>query len=239
MHTETVVYQADGLEMRGELYIGEGQSPRPGILVFPEAFGLGDHAKERARRLAEMGYAALACDLHGNATLLDDLQQVIPLIRALSENPERMRARGQEALAALQARTEVDENRVAAIGFCFGGAMALELARSGAPLAATVGFHSTLRTQRPEDAANIQGRVLVAIGADDPMIDVAQRTAFEEEMRAGGVDWQIHLYGGVVHSFTNPAADRMNRPEAIRYSPSADARSWKAMCDLFAEAFAE
>ena len=114
--------------------------------------------------------------------------------------------------------------------------MALELARSGADVKAVVGFHSGLGTAAPqEDAKSIKGRVLVCIGADDPMIDAAQRAAFEGEMRAAGVDWQMHLYGGTVHSFTNQGAAKRGMPDAIRYSPEADARSWAAMRELFGE----
>lgn len=238
MHSEQVNYEADGLAMQGQLYVGDGQGPRPGILVFPEAFGLGDHAKSRAERLAKMGYVALACDLHGDAKVYDDLDTVMGLIGPLRVDPMRTRARARGGLDALLAHSEVNPERVAAIGYCFGGTMALELARGGADIAGVVGFHSGLATVRPEDAAAITGKVLVCIGADDPGIDADQRRAFEEEMRTGKVDWKMHLYGGVVHSFTNPAADRLGRPDFVRYDAKADARSWIAMQAFFDEVFA-
>ena len=238
MHSEQVNYEADGLAMQGQLYVGDGQAPRPGILVFPEAFGLGEHAKSRAERLAKMGYVALACDLHGDAKVYDELDTVMGLIGPLRDDPLRTRARARAGLDALLARPEVDATRVAAIGFCFGGTMALELARGGAAVAGVVGFHSGLATVRPEDAAAITGKVLVCIGADDPGIDADQRRTFEEEMRAGKVDWQMHLHGGVVHSFTNPAADRLGRPDFARYDAKGDARSWTAMDSFFDEVFA-
>ena len=238
MKTEVLTYTADNLNMRSELTVGEGEGRRPGVLVFPEAFGLSDHARGRAQRLAELGYVALACDLHGEAALHTDLGTAIGLITPMMEDPMRTRARAQGGLEALLARPEVDPARVAAIGFCFGGTMALELARSGAPIAAAVGFHSGLKTARPEDAKNIKGRVLVCIGADDPGIDLQQRIGFEEEMRAGNVDWQIHAYGGVVHSFTNKNAGKLGRPEFARYSETADVRSWASMRELFGEVFA-
>lgn len=115
--------------------------------------------------------------------------------------------------------------------------MALELARSGADIAGVVGFYSGLATVAPQDAKNIKAKVLVCIGADDPSIPHEQRRAFEEEMRDGKVDWQMTLFGGVVHSFTNPEADKMGRPEMSRYDARADARSWQRMCDLFNEIF--
>ena len=238
MQTEELTNVADGLAMRSELYIGEGTGRRPSVLVFPEAFGLGDHARSRARRLAELGYVALACDLHGDAAQFTDLNQVMGMLGPLYQDPLKNRARGQGALNALLARPEVDAKRIAAIGFCFGGTMALELARGGAPLAAVAGFHSGLKTVRPEDAEKIRAKVLVAIGADDPAIPLEQRLAFEQEMRAGKVDWQMHVYGGVVHSFTNEHADAAGKPEMLRYSAEADRRSWASMRALFDEVFA-
>ncbi|MBE7213145.1 MAG: dienelactone hydrolase family protein, partial [Gluconacetobacter diazotrophicus] len=199
MRRETVSYQADGLSMRGELFFADADRPRPGVLVFPEAFGLSQHAIERAESLARLGFVALACDLHGEARLIDALEPAIAALQPLFADPEKTRARARGALDALLARPEVDRARVAAIGFCFGGTMALELARGGADTVATVGFHSGLGTKAPKDDAKaIKGRVLVCIGADDPMIDAAQRGAFEEEMRHGGVDWQLLLHGNAV-----------------------------------------
>lgn len=238
MNTETLNYEADGLRMVSRLYHQEGEGgPRPGVLVFPEAFGLGEHAMSRAQRLAELGYIALACDLHGDGRVFGELNEVMPLIEPLRADPLRTRARASAALDALKGRAEVELSKVAAIGYCFGGTMALELARGGANVAGVVGFHSGLATARPEDAKNIRGKVLVCIGADDPSIPPEQRAAFEKEMRGGGVDWQMNLYGGVVHSFTNPAADRMGQPERSRYDAKADARSWAEMLAFFDEIF--
>jgi dienelactone hydrolase len=235
MQETELAYTADSLDMRGTLYLPSAAAPVPGVLVFPEAFGLSDHARGRARRLAEAGYAALAADLHGEAKLIEDLGAVMPIINELRGDPLRIRARAVGALDALTARAEVAGQPVGAIGFCFGGTMALELARSGAAVKAVVGFHSGLATARPQDASNISGRVLVCIGADDPGIPAEQRAAFEDEMRKGGVQWRLDLYGGVVHSFTNPHADRMGRPEFARYDAEADRLSWAAMTDLFAQ----
>jgi dienelactone hydrolase len=162
----------------------------------------------------------------------------MPIIGALRADALAIRARVLPALDALVARPEVEAARIGAIGFCFGGTMALELARSGANVAATVGFHSGLGTSRKEDAAQIQGRVLVCIGADDPGIPAEQRAEFEAEMRAGGVRAQMMVYGGVVHSFTNEQADKMGRPEFARFDAEADRHSWMLMQDAFRQAFA-
>jgi dienelactone hydrolase len=239
MNHETLTYQADGLTMRSQLFFEPGSGRRAGVLVFPEAFGLGEHAISRAKRLAEQGYVALACDLHGDGRIVDDLQEAVGLLQPLLAEPARTRARASGALKALTGRSEVDATRVASIGYCFGGTMSLELARSGANLKAVVGFHSGLGTNAPQtDAKAIKARVLVCIGADDPMIPPEQRAAFETEMRNAGVDWQIHLYGNTVHSFTNPEAAKRNMPDAIRYSAEADERSWAALQELFSETLA-
>ncbi|CAN5915105.1 dienelactone hydrolase family protein [soil metagenome] len=230
MLQETVSYQADGLSLEGQLFALPSPGPRPGILVFPEAFGLGDNAKARARRLAELGYAALACDLHGEGRFIDDLDTALGQLGPLFENPLRTRLRAEAAHRALAARPEVDPARIAAIGFCF--PMPLELARSGADVKAVVGFHTVLTTKAAVQGG-IKAHVLVCIGADDPFISAEDRRSFEVEMRGAGADWQMELYGGTVHSFTSQDAVRHGRPDAIRYSAAADKRSWAAMLELF------
>jgi dienelactone hydrolase len=238
MNTEVLSYEADGCLMQSHLYYADNPSQRPGILVFPEVFGLSQHAKNQAQRLAELGYVTLACDLHGEGKLFPDLKSVGGIVERLRNEPAHIRSRAKGGLDALAARPEVDPSRIAAIGFCFGGTMALELARGGSPIIGVVGFHSGLATVAPEDARNIKGKVLVCIGADDPVIPLEQRIDFEKEMRNGGVDWQMNLYGGVVHSFTNPDADIGGRTEVSRYDKKAAARSWASMRAFLDEIFA-
>jgi dienelactone hydrolase len=237
MHTEVVTYEADGLSMRGHLYVDGGGYRRPGVLVFPEAFGLSEHAKAQAERLARLGYVSLACDLHGEGQLMSDREAALEIIKELRNNPVRIRARANGGLQVLRVRPEIDPSRIAAIGYCFGGTMALELARGGSDILGVVGFHSGLATVAPQDARSIKGKVLVCIGADDPSIPADQRIAFEKEMRDGGVDWQMNIYGGVVHSFTNPTADELGRPDFARYDAKAAARSWAEMRSFFEEIF--
>jgi dienelactone hydrolase len=233
MRTEILTYEADGLRFKSELYVEAGTEPRPGVLVFPEAFGLGDHARTRAEGLAKLGYVALACDIHGEGRHVADLGEALGLLKPLYADTKRMRARGLAALQALRQQEEVEAPQTASIGFCFGGTMSLELARSGADLKAVVGFHSGLSTTAPKsDAKAYRGRVLVCIGADDPFIKPEERAGFEAEMRDAGIGWQMHLYGGTVHSFTNREADARNNP-AMRYSEVADKESWAAMQELF------
>ncbi len=234
---EPLPYAVGELAMVGELFLPAPRAhagPAPAVLVFPDATGINRHARTRARRLADAGYVALACDLHGGGTTME-FGAAMTVIRALRADPPRVRALGAGALDVLASRPEVDAARVAAIGYCFGGTVALELARGGAALTAVVGFHSGLATARPAEASTIRARVLACIGADDPTIPPEQRADFEREMTAARVDWQLHVYGGVVHSFTNPDADRGGRLEVSRYDAAADARSWAAMRQLFAE----
>lgn len=239
MRSEVLKYEAIGLNMESVLYFDESKTgKRPAVLVFPEAFGLSEHAKEKAQRLAELGYVTLANDLFGEGKIVDSLDEAMAFVGPLLQDPLKLRAYAQAGLQALLARPEVDASKIASIGYCMGGTVSLELARGGADIKGVAGFHSGLGTARPEDAKDIKGKVLVCIGADDPMIGPEARQKFVEEMTEGKVDWQMHLYGGVVHSFTNKEADSRGMPDMIRYSASADARSWEALVDFLEEIFA-
>jgi dienelactone hydrolase len=235
MKTTDIAYDADGASMIGTLVTPDGLTGRvPGILVCHEGPGLSDHARDIAVWLAQAGYVAFAMDYHGGGQPLSDMGETMKRIMAWLADPAGIRARATAALEVLKAQPGVDPGRLAAIGYCFGGTTALELARQGADLKAVVGFHSGLGTARPADAANIKGRVLVQIGADDPIIPAQQRLDFEQEMTAGKVDWRLLLYGGAGHSFTNPQVDQLGRP-GFAYNALADRRSWRAMIDLFDE----
>jgi dienelactone hydrolase len=237
MKVQEIEYHADGARMLGTLALEETRyDRRPGVLVCHEGPGLSDHAKNVGMRLAGLGYVAFAMDYHGDGKPLADMTEAMRRIQAFMADPTGIRARASAALNVLKAQPQTDPNRIAAIGYCFGGTTALELARSGADVHAVVGFHSGLGTARPADAKNIKGKVLVQVGADDPIIPNEQRLAFEKEMTAAGVDWRLNLYGGAGHSFTNPQVDAMRRP-GFRYHSPSDRRSWDAMLDLFAETF--
>ncbi len=232
MHEETLTYEADGLTMRSQLFFDSAPSPRAGILVFPEAFGLNSRAIGQAKRLATLGYVALACDLHGEGRAIEDLQESMAALQPLFDNPARTRSRACAALEAFVRRPEVDSARVAAIGFCF--PMPLELARSGADIKAVVGFHTGLATKLPATGrGSIKPHVVVCVGADDPFIPAAHRAEFEAEMRAVGARWQMNVYGNTVHSFTVEDAEKRNMPDAIRYSPQSSDRAWASAFDLF------
>ena len=236
MHSEVLKYQVNGLNMESVLYFDETKTgKRPAVLLFPEGFGLSPHAKEKAQRLAKLGYVVLASDLYGEGKNVGTLDEVMAFVGALMSDSQKIRGYAEAGLKALIGRAEVDESKIAAIGYCIGGTVSLELARSGADVKGVAGFHSGLGTLRPQDAKDIQGKVLVCIGADDPIIGPDARKEFIEEMTAGKVDWQLHLYGGVVHSFTNKEADTRGAPDTLRYSADADRRSWNSLVGFLEE----
>ena len=236
MKTSTIDYRDGAVNLRGFLAYDERTSgKRPGVLVMPEAFGLGDHAKQRAERLAELGYVALAGDPYGEGFLAKDLQEAMGVAMPLRDDPPRFRQRARAALETLAALPQVDASRLAMIGYCMGGSFSLELARDGAPLKGVVSFHGALETKRPAQAGQVKAKVLVCHGADDPLVPPAAVSAFTEEMTQAGADWQLIMYGGTVHSFTNPAAGGM---PGLAYNASSDKRSWQAMRDFFDEIFA-
>jgi len=238
MHTRDIDYAGGDAQLRGYLACSDTGARRPGVLVFHEGLGLGDFAMERARRLAGHGYVALAADMFGDRQQAANLDQAMALIGGLRTNTARLRARARAALATLTALPEVDATRCAAIGFCFGGTVALELARDGADLKAVVSFHGVLSTTQPAAAGAVRASVLVLTGADDPLAPPEQIAAFENEMRAGKVaDWQVTSYGNVLHGFTNPSADGSIMSSAL-YDAQADRRSWAAMQGLFDEVLA-
>jgi dienelactone hydrolase len=232
-----IAYEVAGTTYLGTYYADDGLAgARPGVLVAPEGGGLTEHTRSIARRLSDVGYAALAMDYYGGGKPLDDINQVMVRLGPWFADPTGIREIATAALAALAAEPETDPTKLAAIGYCFGGTTALELARSGAALKAVVGFHSGLGTVKPAAAGAIKGKVLVNIGADDPIVPPEQRAAFEAEMKTAGVDWRVILYGCVGHSFTNPDVGRLER-EGFAYDAVADRRSWAAMIDLFGEVF--
>lgn len=227
-------YEADGVRMVGQLYAGEGTHKRPGVLVAHESPGLAEHTRRIAERLADLGYVALAVDYQGGGQIVTDREEMMRRFAAFMADPTGIRARMAAALEALKADPRVDAPRLAAIGYCYGGTASLELARSGADLKAVVGFHCGLTTARPDDAGAVKGKVLVCIGAADPVVPASDRSAFEAEMTRASVDWRLNLLGGTAHSFTNPEADGWGMP-GFSYHADSDRRAWQAMRDLFAE----
>jgi len=229
-------YRDDYANLRGILLSEPAAGRRPGVVLFPDARGIGEHAVECAQRLVTAGFIVLVADLYGEGLTAQDMEHAGQLMGDLRADVGRWRGRAEAARRALSQQASVDPEKIAVIGYCFGGTTALELARSGASLMAVVSFHGGLASPRPQDAARIKAKVLVCHGAADPLVPPAQVAAFEREMMKTGVDWQMHIYGGAVHAFTNPAADEAGVP-ALAYNAAADRRSWAAMLDLFSEVF--
>ncbi|MEY2755714.1 MAG: hypothetical protein RJB65_2072 [Actinomycetota bacterium] len=235
MESHDIEYDLDGVRYVGHMATPDGDGPRPAVLVCHEGPGMTEHARHRARRLArELGYIAFALDYWGGGEPLPAADVPERLGWIMGNQPETRR-RARAGLDILLAHPRADRSRVGAMGYCFGGTMSLELGRDGAPVHAIVGFHSGLANATPADAANISGKVLVCLGVDDPIIPLAQRAAFEQEMNDAGVDWQMHLYSGAGHSFTNKNADGTRR--GFEYHEQSDLRSWRAMSDFFLEVF--
>lgn len=235
VQTKVVEYKQGDAILEGYLaWDAALQGQRPGVLVVHEWTGLGDYAKDRSRKLAEMGYLALAVDIYGKGIRPKPPRDAAAQAGIYKKDHPLMRARMQAGLDALRSNPMCDPKRIAAIGYCFGGTCVLELARSGADIAGVVSFHGGLDTPTPADAKNIKCKVLVLHGGDDPHVPRKEFDAFVDEMRAGGVDWELVIYGGAVHSFTNPASGN-DKSRGAAYDAKADRRSWEAMKVFFGE----
>jgi len=233
MRTETLEYEYGGVTFVGELARPDTQSgARPGILVVHEGTGITDHAKRRARELAERGYVALAADMFGGGNVAPSLVEGRPRMMALRADLDLLRGRVNAGLAALKAQPYVDGKRLGAIGFCFGGLCVLELARSGAEVAGVVSFHGILRTDRPAKPGDIHGKVLACHGAVDPFVSAEDVAGFQKELTEAGVDWHLLVNGGAGHGFTNPGATSLGVP-GVAYDANAERRSFAAMRDFF------
>ena len=230
---EAVAYKHGDTQLEGWLVLPEGKA-KAGVLVVHEWWGHNDYARKRAAQLARLGYAAFALDMYGKGVVTDDPAKAKEQATKFYSDRKLMRDRAAAGLAVLKDKAKTDV--LGAIGYCFGGTVVLELARSGADVRGVVSFHGGLGTPKPEDAKNIKGKVLVCHGADDGFISPEELAGFEKEMRDAKVDWQLVKYGGSVHSFTSPEADKRGMA-GVAYNEKADHRSWKAMEQFFAEAF--
>jgi len=234
---ETIEYKQGDTVCEGYLaYDDSLNSVRPGVLIVHDWMGNGDFSKKRAEDLAKLGYVAFACDIYGKGVRPADRKEASAQAGKFKGDRPLLRARAQAGLDVLKSQKNVDQTKLAAMGYCFGGTTSLELARSGAPLVGVISFHGGLATPNPDDAKNIKGKVLALHGADDPGVPAPEVSSFEDEMRKAGVDWQLVKYGGAVHAFTNPAAGNDNSKGAA-YNEKADKRSWEHMKVFFAEIF--
>jgi dienelactone hydrolase len=235
--TEPLEYKDGQTVLKGYLAYDEStDAKRPGVLVFSEWYGLNEYAKSRARQLAALGYVALAADMYGDGKVAESPAEAAGLAEGLRRDRKAMRVRALLALTELERIKTVDPDKTAAIGYCLGGTVALELARSGAVMRGVVSFHGGLDTPNPADGMNIKCKVLVCHGAKDPHVDANQVAAFQKEMTDANVDWHMIVYSGAVHAFTNPASGN-NPASGVAYNEKADRRSWTAMKSFFDEVF--
>ncbi len=236
--TELVTYKQGDTVCEGWLaYDDAVKGARAGVLLVHDWFGCTDHQKEQVQKLAALGYVALAADIYGKGVRPANAGEAGAEAGKYYKDRALLRARVRAGLDFLSSRPQADAARLAVTGYCFGGLTALELARSGAPVKAVVTFHGALSSADPADAKNIKGSVLNLHGADDPYVKAEEVKAYQDEMRAAGVDWEFVQYSGAVHSFTDPRAGSDNSKGAA-YNASADKRSWEAMKDFLAERLA-
>jgi len=235
--TKKVEYKYDGVTFIGHIFWDDAvKGQRPGVLVVHEWWGLDAYAKSRAEQLAKMGYVAFACDMYGNGEVTEHPMDATKMATAVRKNVDIWRGRAIEALKQLTACEYCDPKNVAAIGYCFGGTTALQLAATGADLKAVVTFHSALPTLKPEEAKAIKARVLVCHGADDKFIKPESIDSFKSTMAEAKVNFEFVAYPGAVHSFTVPEADK-HKIDGMAYNKDADEKSWASMKKLFGEVF--
>ena len=229
---QTVTYTVDGMKMKSYFVYDEGvQGKRPGVLVVPEWWGLNDYARKRAQMIAGLGYAALAVDMYGEGKVADTPAEATQASSAVMKNFDIGRDRFLGAMKFLQEKTIVDPKKIAAIGYCFGGGVVLNMARQGIDLQGVVSFHGDLTPVKPAQPGSIKAKILALTGGDDQIVPPEAVKAFQKEMKAAGADFRIVSYPGAKHSFTNPKATalgkKFNLP--IGYNAQADQKSWEEM----------
>jgi dienelactone hydrolase len=232
MKEDRIEFTSAGRSFAGRLFAPDstGDAARRAVLVLHGGAGIGAHEIERAQTLAGLGYVAFVPDLFGE--VFTSRERGVEVITRLVDDAATLRMRLADALACMRSRPGVDTARTAAIGFCFGGLAAIELARSGADLRAVVSFHGGLTARTPAEPMQVKASILVCTGAADPYVTREHRSAFEEEMTGAQADWQMHVYAHAMHGFTERGG--FERP-GCKYHERADRRSWSAMRALFDE----
>ena len=235
--TRAIDYKAGDTDLQGYLaYDDAATGKRPAVMIIHEWWGLTDYPKHRAEQLAKLGYVAFAADVYGKGVTTDDPKRAQELMQQTTGDREALKQRLMAARDVLLQQPNVDGSKVAVMGYCMGGAIALEMARAGADVAGVVSFHGVLATQHPAQPGRIKAKVLVCHGAADPFVPPKDLGDFAKEMDAAGADWQVNVYSHAKHAFTNPKADE-HKIEGISYNAEADRRSWEAMKAFFAEIF--
>ena len=209
---------------------------RPAVLINHTWVGRDVFVAEKAKKIAALGYVGFAVDMYGKGVLGSSVEENTKLMQPFMDNREMLQKRMNAALYAVKLMPWVDDSKIAAMGFCFGGLCSLDLARTGADLKGVISFHGLLGAPGNTQGNAIKAKILALHGHDDPMVPVEQVLAFEQEMTKAGADWQLHTFGNTMHAFTNPAA---NNPDfGTVYQADADRRSWLAMENFLTEVFA-
>jgi dienelactone hydrolase len=233
--TKTIDYEFDGAKLKGFLaYDDATTNKRPGVLVVHEWWGLNDYAKERCKKLAELGYVAFAVDMYGDGRSVDHPDDARKMATAVRQNLKTWRGRAEAGLKQLTSQPNVDAAKIAAIGYCFGGSTCLQLAFSGADLKAVATFHAALPTPTPEEAKAIKAKLYIAHGGDDSFVPEKSIASLKEALDQAKVTYKFESFPGVVHSFTVPGADKIGM-KGMKYDRTADEKSWKEMQTLFKE----
>ena len=238
--TNRIEYQVGDASHQGYLaYDNESADPRPGIIIVHEWWGLNDYIVRRAHMLAELGYVALAIDMYGGGQVAESPDEAGGLMNGVLGDMERGTAALQAGYQLLLNQPGVDAARTAAIGYCFGGAMVLHMARIGMPLSAVASFHGALGSFHTPAPGSVKASILVCHGAADSMVSMDDLEAFRAEMDGAGADYEVLLLDGAKHGFTNPEADTNAEKYGIDlgYQQQADAQSWAAMQNLFERRF--
>ncbi|WP_085629631.1 MULTISPECIES: dienelactone hydrolase family protein [unclassified Pseudomonas] len=241
--TQEIPYQsADGTKLIGYYAYDDAlKGPRPGVVVVHEWWGLNDYAKRRARDLAGLGYSALAIDMYGDGKNTEHPKDAMAFMQAALKDSAAAGARFQAGLDLLKKQPQTDPQRLAAIGYCFGGGVVLNAARQGVPLAGVVSFHGALATSTPAAPGSVKAKILVEHGALDSMVTPDNVAAFKAEMDKAGADYRFVTLDGAKHGFSNPDADRLSHGEHggpdIGYNKAADEKSWADMQAFFKNIF--
>jgi dienelactone hydrolase len=236
---ENVNYSADGVSMNGFVaYDASREGLRPGVIVIHEWWGLNDYVKRRAKQLAELGYIAFALDMYGDGKTADNPDSAGKYAMRFYQDPKLAQTRFEAALAKLKTYAQTDSTKIAAIGYCFGGAQALNMARLGEPLKGVVSFHGNLMGV-PLDKNKLKAEILVCHGAADTFVKPEEIEQFKKDMDAAGVKYTFKSYEGAVHAFTNPDATSIGEKFKIpiRYDAAADSASWNDMKTFFSQIF--
>ncbi len=235
-----ISYRQGDTEMKGYVaYDDSIRGKRPGVLVVHEWWGHNAYSRQRADMLAKLGYTALAVDMYGDGKQADHPSDAGKFAKAVASNMPVAKARFEAALQTLKSQPTVDARQIAAIGYCFGGGVVLNMARQGVDLQGVASFHGSLGTSQPAQKGDVKAAIRVFTGAEDPMVNAEQVAAFEKEMSAAGVDYELVSYPGAKHAFTNPDAtalgQKFNLP--LAYDANADADSWRKMQAFFKQLF--